>query len=74
MHRDANYYPLRNHLLDFLVTRSMTFNESIAAGGYDPRNPPIVEPGAPGTTLDGAAPSLSVAEPLTHETLERAVV
>lgn len=45
MHRHPHYYPLRNHLLDFLVSRSKAFDETIAAGGYDPRNPPIVEPG-----------------------------
>jgi nitrate/nitrite transport system ATP-binding protein len=71
MHRDPHYYPLRNHLLDFLVTRSSTFKETMAATGYDPRNPPIVEPRlAP----PAAAPAPPVAEPFVQETLEQAAV
>jgi nitrate/nitrite transport system ATP-binding protein len=45
MHKLANYYPLRNHLIDFLVTRS----RDLAGGAgppFDPRNPPIVRPTA----------------------------
>ncbi len=45
MHRHPHYYPLRNHLLDFLVSRSRTFEAEIAGSDYDPRHPPIVEPG-----------------------------
>jgi hypothetical protein len=45
MHKLANYYPLRNHLIDFLVTRSREL-----AGGqgpaFDPKHPPIVRPTA----------------------------
>jgi nitrate/nitrite transport system ATP-binding protein len=45
MHKLANYYPLRNHLIDFLVTRSREM-----AGGagppFDPKNPPVVAPTA----------------------------
>ena len=54
MHRLPGYYPLRNHLMDFLVSRSATFRDEIAAGlAWDPRSVPIVDP------LDGAAPSLA---------------
>ncbi|MDR4306057.1 ABC transporter ATP-binding protein [Chelatococcus sambhunathii] len=45
VHKHANYYALRNHLLDFLVTRSKNFAVEIAAGAYDPRRPPVVRPG-----------------------------
>ena len=45
MHKLANYYPLRNHLIDFLVTRSREM-----AGGagppFDPKNPPLIRPTA----------------------------
>jgi len=69
MHRDPNYYPLRNHLLDFLVTRSGTFKETMAATGYDPRNPPVVEPKA------AAAPSAKpAARPQVHARFESAAV
>jgi nitrate/nitrite transport system ATP-binding protein len=49
MHKHVNYYPLRNHLLDFLVTRS----RDLAGGAgppFDPKNPPLVRPTAQGTT------------------------
>jgi len=45
VHKEAGYYALRNHLVDFLVTRSRKFNEAPPAG-YDQRNPPLVYPGA----------------------------
>ena len=46
MHRHPAYYPLRNHIMDFLVTRSKTFAADMAAD-YDPRHPPVVRPGIP---------------------------
>ncbi|QQS12561.1 MAG: ABC transporter ATP-binding protein [Rhodospirillales bacterium] len=45
LHRHSHYYRIRNHLLDFLVTRSKAFDRELAAGGYDPRRPPHVRPG-----------------------------
>ncbi len=45
MHTLANYYPLRNHLIDFLVSRSREM-----AGGagppFDPKSPPVIHPTA----------------------------
>jgi nitrate/nitrite transport system ATP-binding protein len=43
LHKHANYYPLRNHLIEFLVTRS---RDLAGAGGahLDVRNPKIVRP------------------------------
>jgi nitrate/nitrite transport system ATP-binding protein len=43
MHKHPNYYPLRNHLIDFLVVRSkeMARGEGIIT---DPRHPPLVRP------------------------------
>lgn len=49
MHHHENYYPLRNHLIDFLVNRSKKFEEELSASTYDPRHPPVVRPAA-GTT------------------------
>ncbi len=46
MHHHANYYPLRNHLLDFLVNRSRLFREELASADYDPMRPPMVAPTA----------------------------
>jgi nitrate/nitrite transport system ATP-binding protein len=45
MHRHADYYPIRNHLIEFLVDRSRVFDREIAGTAYDPRHPPTVVPG-----------------------------
>ena len=47
VHRHPLYYGVRNHVIDFLVTRSKSFNEGLTATKYDPRHIPIVRPGAP---------------------------
>lgn len=44
MHTHDNYYPIRNHLIEFLVNRSAHFKEELASPNYDPRNPPVVRP------------------------------
>jgi len=44
MHRHTNYYPLRNHLIEFLVNRSSSFDEELSRPDYDPRHPPVVRP------------------------------
>jgi nitrate/nitrite transport system ATP-binding protein len=43
IHKHPNYYPLRNHMIDFLVTRSkeMAMGKGMSS---DPRHPPIVRP------------------------------
>jgi nitrate/nitrite transport system ATP-binding protein len=45
LHKHPNYYPLRNHMIDFLVTRSKEMANGVGASA-DPRRPPIVRPGA----------------------------
>ncbi len=40
VHHDPQYYPLRNHLVDFLVARSKDLSH-----GKAPAHPPTVEPG-----------------------------
>jgi nitrate/nitrite transport system ATP-binding protein len=47
MHRHPAYYPLRNHIMDFLISRSRNFAAEIAGKNHDPRNPPVVRPGIP---------------------------
>ena len=47
IHKEPHYYAVRNHLVDFLVTRSRAFDVR-AMPGYDPRHPPIVVPGESG--------------------------
>lgn len=48
MHKHPNYYPMRNHLIEFLVNRSADFAKELAAETYDPKNPPRVRPAANG--------------------------
>ncbi len=51
VHKHPAYYPLRNHIIDFLVARSRSFAEELAQPGkvWNRRAPPIVTPGAPDT-------------------------
>jgi nitrate/nitrite transport system ATP-binding protein len=46
IHRHPLYYALRNHLVDFLVSRSKVFLDT--ASSYDPMRPPRVQIGAMG--------------------------
>ena len=46
-HKHPLYYPVRNHIIDFLVTRSRAF----ARDAYDPRNVAIVRPAVGLTSL-----------------------
>ncbi len=54
MHKHPNYYPIRNHLIEFLVNRSAAFASELSRSTYDPRNPPVVEPRADDTPGDDA--------------------
>jgi nitrate/nitrite transport system ATP-binding protein len=46
IHKEPQYYPIRNHLVDFLVARSKELSH-----GRAPAVPPVVEPGlAPAQT------------------------
>jgi nitrate/nitrite transport system ATP-binding protein len=56
IHRHPLYYPVRNHIIDFLVTRSRTF--AAEATNYDSYNVPVVRIGLTEPTLVA-----SVAEP-----------
>jgi nitrate/nitrite transport system ATP-binding protein len=44
IHRHPLYYAARNHIIDFLVSRSRTFTAETTR--YDPRQVPVVRPGA----------------------------
>jgi nitrate/nitrite transport system ATP-binding protein len=48
VHRHPDFYPVRNHIIDFLVTRSKSFRDELAQPGkvWDRRNPPVVIPTA----------------------------
>jgi nitrate/nitrite transport system ATP-binding protein len=63
VHKHPLYYGVRNHIIDFLVSRSKAFAAEIEGRGYDRRRVPVVRPGAPepviaaDTSMSG--PSLS---------------
>jgi nitrate/nitrite transport system ATP-binding protein len=44
IHKHTDFYAVRNHLIDFLVSRSRTFKDEIAGRPWDPRNVPLVRP------------------------------
>lgn len=60
MHTHENYYPMRNHLIEFLVNRSKNFAAEISAESFDPRNPPVVRPAAGGDTTGSSSPKTDV--------------
>jgi nitrate/nitrite transport system ATP-binding protein len=45
LHRHPYYYAVRNHIVDFLVSRSKSFATDVAT--HDPRNVPLVKIGKP---------------------------
>src|SRR5437588_12727265 len=49
-HKHPLYYAVRNHIIDFLVTRSKSFAAEMRGRAYDPRHVPVVRPGTPSAT------------------------
>jgi nitrate/nitrite transport system ATP-binding protein len=47
VHRHPLYYGVRNHIIDFLISRSKNFSQEMAARHYDRRHVPVVRPAAP---------------------------
>jgi nitrate/nitrite transport system ATP-binding protein len=45
IHRHPLYYAVRNHIIDFLVTRSKSFAGEMAGKLHDARRVPVVRPG-----------------------------
>jgi nitrate/nitrite transport system ATP-binding protein len=50
VHRHPLYYGVRNHIIDFLVSRSRSFADEMKGTNYDRRRVPVVRPGAPSAT------------------------
>jgi len=46
---------VRNHIIDFLVSRSRSFAEEARGKSYDPRHVPTVRPALPEPTLAAAS-------------------
>jgi nitrate/nitrite transport system ATP-binding protein len=58
VHRHPLYYGVRNHIIDFLVTRSRNFGAQTNGKPLDRRHVPVVRPGAPEPVV--AAPAAEV--------------
>jgi nitrate/nitrite transport system ATP-binding protein len=53
VHRHPLYYGVRNHIIDFLVSRSRSWRDD--SRSFDPRHVPVVRPGAPEPTIAAEA-------------------
>jgi nitrate/nitrite transport system ATP-binding protein len=67
-HKHPLYYALRNHLIDFLVSRSKNFAAEIAARAvdgksWDARHPPLVLPSGLEKPITAVAADTAVAKP-----------
>lgn len=45
LHQEPLYYIVRNHLVDFLLTRSKQYASGVMPPDYNPKSPPVVHPG-----------------------------
>ena len=64
-HKHPLYYGVRNHIIDFLVTRSKNFAGEMDAAGFDRRHVPVVRPGFPGAPAE-AAPDATIIRLASH--------
>jgi nitrate/nitrite transport system ATP-binding protein len=55
VHRHPLYYGVRNHIIDFLVSRSKNFADEAAGTNYDRRQVPVVRPGAPASAASSVS-------------------
>jgi nitrate/nitrite transport system ATP-binding protein len=63
VHKHPLYYGVRNHIIDFLVSRSKGFAEGVKDGGYDRRRVPVVRPGAPEPVIAAEMTTATPARP-----------
>jgi nitrate/nitrite transport system ATP-binding protein len=55
-HKHPLYYGVRNHIIDFLVSRSKNFAEDMKGNDYNRRHVPVVRPGAPEPVVAAQTP------------------
>jgi nitrate/nitrite transport system ATP-binding protein len=55
IHRHPLYYGVRNHIIDFLVSRSRNFAEEMKGTAFDRRQVPVVRPERPVLAADDVA-------------------
>ena len=63
IHKHPLYYGVRNHIIDFLVTRSKNFAEA-REPDFDRRHVPVVRPGAPSAGRGRSACAAIAASPM----------
>jgi nitrate/nitrite transport system ATP-binding protein len=63
-HKHPLYYGVRNHIIDFLVSRSKNFAEDMRGSDYDRRRVPVVRPGVPEPVVAAQAPVTPTGSPL----------
>ena len=56
VHKHPLFYGVRNHIIDFLVTRSKNFADE-TRGTFDRRHVPVVRPGAPVAAVEATGTS-----------------
>jgi nitrate/nitrite transport system ATP-binding protein len=61
LHRHPYYYALRNHIVDFLVSRSKTFAADMP--NHDPRNVPVVRIGKPELMIASVSDTAQASRP-----------
>ena len=61
IHRHPRFYGVRNHIIDFLVSRSKNFADDMKSNGYDRRHVPTVRPDA--QERAGAAKTVTPSRP-----------
>ena len=67
VHRHPLYYAVRNHIIDFLVTRSKSFAEEMRGRAYDPRNVPLVRPGVIEAPFSPSSSPAKAGDPVNAE-------
>jgi len=62
VHHHPDYYAVRNHILDFLISRSKTFVDEAAGRNWDPRHPPLINPAisSDGSAVNGISAKMPV--------------
>jgi nitrate/nitrite transport system ATP-binding protein len=63
VHKHPLYYGVRNHIIDFLVSRSKTFTEETKDKGYDRRHVAVVRPGVPEPVVAAQTPHTETTTP-----------
>jgi nitrate/nitrite transport system ATP-binding protein len=71
VHKHPLYYAVRNHIIDFLVSRSRSFTGEKGAS-YDPRHVPVVRPGVPEPVIAASEGSPASLAGLSRQSIGKA--